>query len=198
MGFEPKPNSLANASNDRREGDFYPTPWEATQALINTGLIPKSHKIWEPACGNGAMVNVLRNNGFDVVGTDIQQGTDFLDPKHLLARNSEWVIITNPPFKLSVEFIQRCSELNPQIFALLLKSQYWHSAKRLKIFRQITPAWVLPLTWRPDFRGGEKGGNPLMDVLWTVWIAGDFETKYLPLERPAGQGDPAKNKPSNR
>jgi hypothetical protein len=51
---------------------------------------------------------------------------------------------------------------------MLLKSQYWHAAKRHQLFNTHTPAYILPLTWRPDFMFGERGGAPTMDVLWTV------------------------------
>ena len=38
--------------------------------------------------------------------------------------------------------------------------------KRIDLFNSNPPAFVLPLSWRPDFGGG---GAPTMDVLWTVW-----------------------------
>jgi hypothetical protein len=51
------------------------------------------------------------------------------------------------------------------------------------LFKEFPPAYVLPLTWRPDFMGGERGGAPTMEVHWTVWIAGDTDTKYRILGR---------------
>lgn len=44
-------------------------------------------------------------------------------------------------------------------------------------------AYVLPLTWRPDFMGGERGGTPTMEVHWTVWRRGQTDTKYRLLGR---------------
>ena len=74
---------------------------------------------------------------------------------------------------------------------MLLKSQYWHAAKRAQLFREIPPSYVLPLTWRPDFlfkeRNGEKGASPLMDVMWCVWLTPHMQgayTEYKPLMRP--------------
>ena len=91
----------------------------------------------------------------------------------------DW-IITNPPFNVSAQFIQRAVEIGVP-FALLLKSQYWHSKQRYDLFFLRKPAYVLPLTWRPDFTGE---GCSLLDMQWTVWLDRDMETRYVPLEKP--------------
>jgi len=171
---------LANASaKDRPDTDFYQTPLEVTQALINFLKLDKGTYIWEPACGKGMMSNVLRNNGYIVTESDIETGTDFLLQN---STNCSW-IITNPPFSLAEEFIRRSYTLNVN-FAFLLKSQYWHAVKRNKLFFDIKPSFVLPLSWRPDFLFGAKSGAPTMEVLWTVWIKGQINTIYEPLIRP--------------
>ena len=169
-----------------RDGsDYYPTPPEATVALLNFLELPKSTVIWEPACGGNHMVDVMRDREYRVIGTDIQTGDDFLDVA--LPHGVEW-IITNPPFSKSEEFIRRCV-WHGKPFALLLKSQYWHAKKRLRLFTEYSPAYILPLTWRPDFLLGARGGASLMDVIWCVWdprITG--RTRYIPLERPGVEG----------
>lgn len=180
--------NLANASavSSRRELDFYPTPPDATHALMRFLDLPKM-QIWEPACGDGAMSRVIEGYGHDVISTDIREtgygmgGVDFLASN---TRGNE-AIITNPPFNLSEQFIRHAFTLNARIVAMLLKSQYWHAAKRRALFERYPPAYVLPLTWRPDFMGGERGGAPTMEVCWTVWIQGDTDTKYRLLARPA-------------
>lgn len=171
--------TLANSSTqnwrDRAATDFYPTPAPVTQALLNHLMLPKMLTIWEPACGEGHMVKVLRANGYVVRDSDIQTGTDFLEVEDC----PESFIITNPPFNQAEAFIRHANKLNPECgFAFLLKSQYWHSASRLKLFREIQPQFVLPLTWRPDFLFGAKSGSPTMEVLWTVWINIEWEECY--------------------
>ena len=76
-------------------------------------------------------------------------------------------------------------------FAMLLKAQYWHAAKRMALFEEIPPSYILPLTWRPDFFFKERekgsGGSPLMDVMWCVWLTPwmkNVQTVYKPLPRP--------------
>ena len=98
-------------------------------------------------------------------------------------------IVTNPPFNLSVEFIQKCVELGAPVFALLLKSQYWHSAKRAVLFEKYPPAYVMALTWRPDFCFGDRGGAPTMECIWTVWVEGETDTRYRVLRKPSVLGD---------
>lgn len=158
--------------------DFYPTPREVTIALLNFLQIPPSTKIWECACGQNHMVDVMREYGYEVIGTDIQEGVDFLTAN--LPEGVRW-IITNPPFKVSEEFIKRCVFHNVP-FALLLKSQYWHAQKRSKLFNEHPPTFVLPLTWRPDFTGQ---GSSLMDMMWVVWTGNNMGfALYRPLDKP--------------
>ncbi|MDT3417116.1 hypothetical protein QO009_003011 [Brevibacillus aydinogluensis] len=177
---------LANRSaKDRRKLDYYPTPPEVTHALMQfLNLQPTS--VWECACGEGHMAEVIAEYGHNVISTDIREtgygsgGRDFLLEGKLLAP----VIITNPPFQESEAFIRHSTGLGAEVTAMLLKSQYWHAAKRAKLFAEHPPAWVLPLTWRPDFLFGEKGGAPTMEVLWTVWIRGQTDTRYRVLAKP--------------
>lgn len=162
----------------RRKTDYYPTPQEVTVALLDFLQIPKRAKIWEPACGQNHMVNVMRESGYEVIGTDIEGGVDFLTAE--LPDGVDW-IITNPPFCVSDKFIERCV-YHHKPFALLLKSQYWHASKRSKLFMKYPPTYVLPLTWRPDFTGQ---GASLMDVCWCVWdFKGLSYALYKPLPKP--------------
>lgn len=170
-----------NTAYKRVASDFYPTPADATQALLDFLKLPAGTTIWEPACGENHMVNVMQANGYNVIATDVQTGDDFLQIEN---KECDW-IITNPPFSLADRFIDRCIQ-HKRPFALLLKSQYWHARKRLDLFRKYPPSFVCPLTWRPDFLFKQRGGgSPLMDVMWVVW-GGCHDTRYVPLERPGG------------
>ena len=168
-----------NSAYKRVESDFYPTPAEATMALLEFLKLPPKTVVWEPACGEGHMVDVMQEYDLQVIGTDIQSGTDYLTAED---RACDW-IITNPPFSLADLFIKQSID-SKKPFALLLKSQYWHAKKRLPLFRSYPPTFVCPLTWRPDFTFKQRGkGSPLMDVMWVVWC-GCHDTRYIPLEKP--------------
>lgn len=178
--------SGGNSAAGRRQSDLYPTPPEVTVALLRFLNFPSGVSVWEPAAGDGDMADVISQYAFPVYVTDIRDGTDFLQS---CIDGADW-IITNPPFSLAEEFIRHAAELNKP-FAMLLKAQYWHAAKRVPLFEELPPSYILPLTWRPDFffkeRDGKKGGSPLMDVMWCVWLTPwmkNVQTVYQPLPRP--------------
>ncbi len=184
--------SGGNSARGRRQSDLYPTPPEVTVALLQFLNLPKNTTIWEPAAGEGDMLETIRACGYGrSFGTDISEGFDFLSPdvfKRLLT-GFDW-IITNPPFSLAEDFIRRAAK-NEKPFAMLLKSQYWHASKRMALFEEIPPSYILPLAWRPDFffkeRENGNGGSPLMDVMWCVWLTPwmrNVQTIYRPLPRP--------------
>lgn len=190
-------NILANRSaKDRNSTDFYPTPPDVTIALLgfleDRGEIEPRSCIWEPACGTGEMAEVMIKKGYDVFCSDLHpQGYGYEKPVDFLSywspEEPDW-IITNPPFSDADSFISRALELGKP-FAFLLKSQFWHAKKRRELFLKHPPAYVLPLTWRPDFLGGEKSGKPTMECLWTVWLGSGRVTEYYPLKRPERRKD---------
>lgn len=172
---------IIGAHGNRRKHDFYPTPKEATQALVDflkdTARLLPNDMVWECACGENAIVNVLKENGCKTWATDIQKGQDFMT--YEMQEDFDW-IITNPPFSMAEDFIRKAASYGKP-FAFLLKSQYWHSAKRLPLFKAIPPTFVLPLTWRPDFTGE---GASMLDVSWIVWCGKPMLTIYMPLQKP--------------
>lgn len=180
--------AAANHKNNRRELDYYPTPPDVTFALIDRLNLPKDLTIWEPACGTGMMSRAIQSKGYKVASSDLKDygfGMHGVDFTKQVFRKGDW-IITNPPFNRSEEFIKTAINLKPKGFAFLLKSQYWHAKRRYEIFKQFPPAFVLPLTWRPDFMEGEKGGKPTMEVAWSVWIEGETQTRFDLLKKPDG------------
>ena len=68
-----------------------------------------SRYIWEPACGEGHLVKPLREGGFEVWASDIEdrgcndETLDFLS----FDSSVKWPgdIITNPPYKFCTEFV---------------------------------------------------------------------------------------------
>ncbi|MDF2635405.1 MAG: hypothetical protein K0R78_2279 [Pelosinus sp.] len=180
---------LANKNaKDRSPTEFYPTPKNVTVALMEYLELPDC-TIWEPACGQGHMSEALRELGYGVIPTELHDrgygscGIDYLETINTPGY-CDW-IITNPPFSLSEQFIRKSIE-HGKPFAMLLKSQYWHSAKRRILFEEFRPQAVLPLTWRPDFLFGSKSGSPTMECIWTVWgTESAKETIYRPLIKPA-------------
>lgn len=118
----PKPATMRKGAKD----DFQ-TPPEALKPLLP--YIKKSWKVWECAEGNGNLVKAFKKEGYDVIGTDILTGKDFLtyEPKDYD------VIVTNPPYSTKFDFLERAYELGKP-FAFLLPLTTLESKKRQQLF----------------------------------------------------------------
>jgi len=95
------------------KADDFQTPATAVSVLLP--YLKPSWVIWEPAEGKGNLTRRFKELGFDVIGTDILGGYDFLswEPAQFDC------IVTNPPYSLKDEFLARCYLLSKP-FALLL------------------------------------------------------------------------------
>lgn len=173
-------------AGNRHPSDYYQTPREATWALLHVAVdIGMPRSVWECACGSGDISRELKSAGMCVVSTDIEyhgygRRQDFLTTRKSPAPG----IVTNPPFRLAVEFIIHARSLGVDFLALLLKATFWHAAERKTLFDRWPPAFVVPLAWRLDFDGR---GAPTMECAWQVWRTGiTRHTRYLsPALRPA-------------
>src|SRR5262245_12774754 len=107
-----------------RGHDCYETPEVATQALLAVESLPA--RIWEPACGPGAIVRVLRKAGHEVVATDLidygsvdqdRGGIDFLDQRTV--PKGVTCICTNPPFRDCESFVRHALDLGVEKIVML-------------------------------------------------------------------------------
>jgi hypothetical protein len=90
-----------------RGQDLYETPPGAVEALLKAETLP--HPIWEPAAGRGAIANVLRARGLEVVASDIDCGGAELNfyAFSLLAIPAGFETIrTNPPYRCADALVQ--------------------------------------------------------------------------------------------
>jgi hypothetical protein len=125
--------SQRESGYERKALDQYETPPWVTLALV-PHLPEISGVIWEPACGGGKMVAALRQAGFDVIGSDITDGVDFFH-HHPPPTRDIGAIITNPPYALAREFIERALHLDGvRVVAMLLRTDFDHAATRAHLF----------------------------------------------------------------
>ena len=158
-----------------RKDDFYETPPEATRALLRHEFISKMDWIWEPACGKGAISEVLRANGYEVVSTDLvdrgygQTGVDFL--METAAPERVRTIVTNPPFKLADQFVRHGLTLVPRVI-MLLRLAYLEGAGRADIHSKMVRVWLgrerLPFMHREGY-DGPKHSNSGAPFAWFVF-----------------------------
>jgi hypothetical protein len=162
--------SLVGTSPGRPEGDFYPSPREATTGLLSVETF--TGDIWEPACGDGAISKVLEEFGHTVISTDLidrgygDGGKDFLKSFDTCAN-----VITNPPFTLGEEFVTHALTLTTGKVAILGKLQFLEGAKRKKMFERTPLKSVYVFSKRLTMtRNGEKMKNSgMIAFAWFVW-----------------------------
>ena len=91
--------------------DPYMTCPEAVLSLIQIERDDLPGIIWEPACGDGAIVRVLEAAGFTVLASDIRDygcaGTVVLDYLAVPALAIMMGIVTNPPYKQAERFARK-------------------------------------------------------------------------------------------
>jgi hypothetical protein len=151
--------------------DFFPTPRWATFALIDNERF--EGRIWEPACGDGAMSRVLEETGQRVISTDLYErgygegGHDFLK-----AAQSFPNIVTNPPYNSAEGFVASGIRQATNKFALLLRLAFLEGANRARtIFTQCPPSRVWVFSERITFypAGMEQRGSGTTAYAWFVW-----------------------------
>jgi len=162
--------SLVGTSPNRPEHDWYPTPPEATEALLAAERF--EGLVWEPACGDGAICKVLEAHGYEVLATDLidrgygQGGHDFLTSP-LTAPN----IITNPPFKLAQEFVELSLARTTGKVAMLCKLQFLEGAKRKAMFESTPLKAVHVFSKRLTMtrNGTPMANSGMIAFAWFVW-----------------------------
>jgi hypothetical protein len=166
---------------NRAAMDFYPTPPEATRALLSVEAFDGT--IWEPACGNGAMSAVLQTAGYEVVSTDLVDrgfgtpGIDFL--KQTVPRAKH--IVTNPPYGrgLADRFIQHALNLTAMTegsVVMLLDLLSLCHPLRTDFFIEQPPAAIYGLDELLCLPNGQRNdamaANPWRRYCWMVWKTG--------------------------
>ena len=122
---------------DREPDDFYSTDPKAVRALMNRMQVNKDTLIYECACGSGNLSKELESMGYNVLSTDLKDrgfgivGVDFLKVDKV---PEGCMILTNPPYKYTTEFIAHSMELLPMggVVALLLNISYLSGLARYR------------------------------------------------------------------
>jgi hypothetical protein len=164
-----KPTTKRNADLDG--SDFYPTPTWATYALIDNERF--QGPIWEPACGDGSMSEVLSETGNPVISSDLYDrgygeiGHDFLNTSR-----QHQNVITNPPFHSAEGFVRAGLNSAQGKLALLLRLAFLEGANRANtIFHRNPPARVWVFSERITFymKGAQVAGSGTTAYAWFVW-----------------------------
>jgi hypothetical protein len=175
--------------NDRRD-DLYETHPIATNAFIKHHKDHIPEKVWECAAGRGAISRILKDNGYSVVATDLNQhdgADDYIESSidFLMEYSSRAdMIITNPPYKLANAFIRHALSLDCR-FAGLMPLAYLSGANRFDILRHCTHCYVgierLPMMHREGW-AGPKIDSSAIPFAWFVFDV-NYRSDTIPIKR---------------
>lgn len=90
------------------------------------------NRIWECAEGKGNLTKALKESGYDVIGTDILKGQNFITYE---PEEEYDCIITNPPYQFKQQFLNRAYSLGKP-FAFLLPLTTLETKKRQSLFKK--------------------------------------------------------------
>lgn len=169
------------------EAEFFPTPREVVYALLDSPLVDLPGGRWiEPCAGTGRIISAVNDVRKDIQW-DICELHKVFRP-HLEATmgsmdnllpfgdfvHRRWdypkadVLIMNPPFSLTMQFVQAAMERARIV--VCLQRQAWFGS-------QLRSPWLMKhcpdshqLSWRPSFRPDGQTDN--CDYTWYVWPEG--------------------------
>lgn len=176
--------SLAGMSTTREriKDDFYATPENAIRAILD--VVELKGSILEPACGDGAISKILKEYypNSEIISQDLVDrgygigGVDYLtfNPNRKFDN-----IITNPPFNLAKEFIEKSLELANDKVIIFAKIQLLESESRKDLFLNSPLKYIYVFSKRVNpLRNGKplnENGKPWASTMcfaWFVWEIG--------------------------
>jgi len=175
-----------NPENERVENDFYATDPKAVKMLFNKYKFNDGIFL-EPCVGNGNIANVIKDTykNSKVIGIDlIDRGyencivDDFLTHEFNTYFDN---IITNPPYSLGKEFVEKGMELLKENgkMAMFLKIQFLEGDKRVDMFKKYPPKYIYVFSKRmATWNNGEpldpngKRWATTMCHAWFIWEKG--------------------------
>ncbi len=190
-GLEPSRANLraavgtASASAEERGHNLYETPGEAMRVLLAVERF--RGRVYEPACGRGAILRPLEAAGYDVAISDlVDYGTatrdgecqgvaDFLATKRA---DGEYDIVTNPPYGAALNaFVAHALRVHrPSKMALLLNLNFlcgFDDPDRCFAMDENRPSRILvftrrlPMMHRDGWEGPEASSR--MNCAWFIW-----------------------------
>jgi len=168
----------ANPTRGRVENDYYATHSDSTKALLKVEKI--IYPALEPACGEGHISKLLGEDttSLDLINRGYGQQADFLTQEFNGVYNT---VITNPPFCLFQEFVEKALKVARFKVIMFGKLQALEGKKR-GTFMQNSPlktVYVFKSRQQPLRNGseideltGKKMNSSTMAFAWFVWEIG--------------------------
>jgi len=170
-----------NPLRGRVENDYYATHIDSTKALLEVEEI--IYPALEPACGEGHIAKLLdpyKTKSFDLIDRGYGDGVaNFLTDS--FSENYYCTIITNPPFNLFQEFVEKALETATHKVIMFGKLQALEGQKRGTFMKNspLKTVYVFKSRQQPLRNGseideltGKKMNSSTMAFAWFVWEKG--------------------------
>ena len=157
--------SATNRGAERIDKDAYPTPLYSIFPLLAKIDFSKVKTFLEPCKGDGRILNLLPNN-IEKYWCEIGEGKDYFENNF----KDIDLIITNPPFSISIEFLEKSLKEGKTV--CYLQRVNWLGSKIRKDFWNYnTPDKMFVLSKRPNFLKelGIKGTGDATEYAWFIW-----------------------------
>lgn len=185
----------SHSNHDREVNDYYATDPNSLVLFLNKikkDNLVLNKNIWECACGEGHLSNVLKKEGFDVLSTDlIDRGygdgiVDFLK----YDSNYDGDILTNPPYKYAKEFVEKAISLIPigNYVVMFLKIQFLESKNRYELFKKYPPKYVYVHSDRQtcyingDMSEKKSSASCYCWFVWEKGFSGDPTIRWINID----------------
>ena len=169
-----------HTDKERETNDYYATEPKALELLLELETFNKN--VWECACGEGHLSQVLMSRGYNVISSDLidrgygYSGVDFLQSTKPFGGD----IITNPPYKFAKEFVERALEIvtDGHKVAMFLKLQFLEGKARGELFKKHPPKVIYVSSSRllcaknGEFEKMRQGGGSAVAYAWFIWEKG--------------------------
>lgn len=191
-----------NSERGRVKNDYYATPTNDVldffDKLINRDNeidITDFDRILEPAGGGGHMVDALEDifvfSNIESIDIDPKREdimkADFLSDNVSFTGKYYDLVITNPPFKLAKEFIDKSLEISKRYVMYYLKIQFLEGINRKEWFKDLPLKYVYVYSYRSNpHRNGspvDENGKKWSSTVCYAWYVFDHEYKGEPIIR---------------
>lgn len=170
--------SSSHVDHERQSEDYYATDSVTIPELLNVETF--SPNIWEPACGEGHLSKELIEAGYNVYSTDLIDrgyGDEFYDFLAEGQPRSNTDIITNPPYRYAMEFVEKSLEVvdEGRKVAMFLKLTFLEGQKRYQLFQENPPIRIhVYSSRRKCAKNGDFDayGSSAAAYAWFIWEKG--------------------------
>jgi len=169
---------------DRQVNDYYATDPVAIDKLLKM-WITLNNPVYECACWEWHLAERLKKHWYDVIASDLidrwywESGIDFL----WRYTPYNWDILTNPPYSLAYEFVEKAIELieDWKNVYMFLRLQFLEWQKRYKFFKENPPKTVYVFSKRVNCAKNWKFDETISSAIAYAWFHWEKGFKWDPV-----------------